>query len=171
MGWKLSPVTAVLFSGPAFALTGRVYQAEGVYRVFFPFHLLVTQHAIHLLIMHSHEWPRQLWAPVPAQSSCSQCRRPLNAHAGASLQCRGLLAWEAEELPGAEEIDTCFSSDLTATVVVVGSNLLKGCSVTGCMGVLWWKALGFWGVSGTFLLKGSKSLTTAALKSLGLHHS
>ena len=47
----------------------------------------------------------------------------------------------------------CFSSDLTAPVEEVSSNLLKGCSVAECIGVSWWKALGFWGVCGTFLWK------------------
>lgn len=101
--------------------------------------------------MHSHEWPHQLMAPVPAQSPPSQCWRSLNAHTGANLQWRAVLVWEVEALPGAG--DARFSSDLTVTV---SSNLPKCCSVAECIGVLWWKALGFWGVGGMFLWKAAK---------------
>lgn len=110
---------------------------------------------IHLLIMHRYEWPHQLMVPVPAQSPPSQFWQSLNAHISANLQRRALLVWEVEALPRAE--GAWFSSDLTATVDTVSSNLLKCCNVSGCIGVLWWKALVFWGVDGMFPWKAAKA--------------
>lgn len=89
--------------------------------------------------------------PAQGRSSSSEPMSSLPATPQCSHWCQpavegslSLASWDTAR--SGEE--ACFSSELTATVDAVSSSLLKGCSVAG---VVWWKALGFWGATGMFL--------------------
>lgn len=103
----------------------------------------------------------QPWVTTPAQdpSHSSEPMSSMPATPQRSCWCQPAVegslsvgSWGAARSGG----DGCFSSDLTATMDAVSSNLLKVCSVAGCIGVLWWNALSFWGVSVMFLWKVAK---------------